>query len=218
MAQDARLDLGRYIQNPFNRQGEISKKLNFGDLFRSKPVTGSYPWNPSRFETEDLTKRMMTRKEILNPDLNFVGNAPFFDDNKEVTSAYHLFGNLGRFARAEDYDFTEGRAQTAQRPQDQPDYNPQWMEAYKISPTINPEKMAKNPMPRLKNPDPNGYLMRMAEGQVKSDMGENLSVASLLNRKTEIIDEQKQAEDKQGQTIANDNEKDTNISPGKTLA
>jgi hypothetical protein len=73
MAQDARLDLGRYVQNPFNRQGQVSKKLDFHDLFASKPATGEYPWNPSRFSERDLMKRMMTRKETLNPALNFVG-------------------------------------------------------------------------------------------------------------------------------------------------
>ena len=36
MARDARLDLGRYIQNPFNRRGEVSKRLDFDDLFKSK--------------------------------------------------------------------------------------------------------------------------------------------------------------------------------------
>jgi hypothetical protein len=35
MAQDARLDLGRYIRNPFNRQGQITKRLDFDELFRS---------------------------------------------------------------------------------------------------------------------------------------------------------------------------------------
>ena len=45
MAQDARLDLGRYLTNPFNRQGQIPRKLNFNDLFRAKPETGAAPWN-----------------------------------------------------------------------------------------------------------------------------------------------------------------------------
>jgi hypothetical protein len=95
MTKDARLDLGRYVSNPFNRQGQVSKKLDFHDLFRSKPATGDYPWNPSRFSERDLIKRMMTRKETLNPDLNFVGNAPFFDGNQNgVTPAYELFAGL----------------------------------------------------------------------------------------------------------------------------
>ena len=152
MAKDDRLDLGRYIQNPFNRRGQIAKRLNFDDLFRSEPESGQYPWNPSRFGQQDLMRRAMTRKMTLNPELEFVGNTPFFDGNEEVTEAYDMFG-LGRFDRQE-YDFDEGRAKTSQRPQDQPDFNPQWIEAYKLSPTVNPGKAAKNPMPRVRNPDP----------------------------------------------------------------
>lgn len=218
MAQDARLDLGRYVQNPFNRQGQVSKKLDFHDLFASKPATGDYPWNPSRFSERDLMKRMMTRKETLNPALNFVGNAPFFDGNENgVTPEYELFDGLGRFNRPEDYDFNEGRGKTAQRPQDQPDFNPQWMEAYKISPTVNPSKMAKNPMPRLRNPDPQGFLMAMAEKRAEGDVEDKPSIAQLLDRQGLIKSQQAEAEDKQGEETADVNDTQTNISPGKTL-
>jgi hypothetical protein len=217
MAKDSRLDLGRYIQNPFNRRGQIPKRLNFDDLFRAKPETGDYPWNPSRFDSTDLLKRSMTRKVTLNPDLNFVGNSPFFDGNKDVTPDYELFEGLGRFNRPMDYDFNEGRARTQQRPQDQPDFNPQWMEAYKISPTLNPGKMAKNPMPRLRNPDPNGYLMAMAENRAENEVEDKPSIAQLLDRQGLIKAQQKTAEEKQGETTANDNEVDTNVSPGKTV-
>ena len=216
MAKDARLDLGRYITNPFNRRGQIGKRLDFDDLFRAKPETGEYPWNPSRFTDRDLLKRAMTNKVTLNPDLNFVGNTPFFDDNSEVTSQYELFEGLGRFNRPEDYDFNEGRARTFQRPQDQPDFNPEWIEAYKISPTMNPGKAAKNPMPRLRNPDPNGYLMAMAERRAENEFEDKPSIAQLLDRQGLIKKEQAQAEEREGETTANDNEVETNISPGKT--
>jgi len=215
MAQDARLDLGRYIKNPFNRQGQIPRKLNFNDLFRAKPETGDSPWNNSRFTEKDLITRFMSRKEILNPELNFVSNSPFFDDNEKVTPSYEMFDGLGRFDRPTAYDFNEGRPRTNQRPQDQPDYNPKWMEAYNLSPTLRPEKAAKNPMPRLKNPDPNGILMRKAEGEVKSEMEDTPSVAQLLARKSTISSEQAKAEEEQGaEEIAKE---DQNISPGKTL-
>jgi hypothetical protein len=216
MAKDARLDLGRYITNPFNRRGQIGKRLDFDDLFRAKPETGEYPWNPSRFTDRDLLKRAMTNKVTLNPDLNFVGNTPFFDDNSEVTSQYELFEGLGRFNRPKDYDFNEGRARTFQRPQDQPDFNPEWLEAYKISPTMNPGKAAKNPMPRLRNPDPNGYLMSMAERRAENEFEDKPSIAQLLDREGLIKKEQAQAEEKQGETTADDNEVETNTSPGKT--
>ena len=216
MAKDARLDLGRYIQNHFNKQGQVSKRVNFDDSFRSKPDTGAYPWNPSRFTSEDLVKRGMSRKTTLNPDLNFVGNSPFFDSNEEVTPQYELFEGLGRFNRPADYDFDEGRARTRQRPQSQPDFNPQWMEAYKISPTLNPGKTAKNPMPRVRNPDPNGYLMAMAEKRAENEVEDKPSIAQLLDREGVIKAEQKKAEDKQGEETADENAVETNVSPGKT--
>jgi hypothetical protein len=217
MAQDARLDLGRYIQNPFNRQGQVARQLDFGDLFRAKPSTGEYPWNPSRFTERDLMKRMMTRKETLNPSLNFVGNAPFFDANTEVTPEYELFDGLGRFNRPEDYDFDEGRGRTPQRPQEQPDFNPQWVEAYRISPTLNPSKMAKNPMPRMRNPDPNGFLMAMAEKRAEGEVEDKPSIAQLLDRQGVIKAQQDKAEERQGETTAEDNQIEANVSPGKTV-
>lgn len=216
MARDARLDLGRYIQNPFNRRGEISKRLDFDDLFQSKANSGDYPWNPSKFNERDLLKRAMTRKVTLNPDLNFVGNTPFFDDNAEVTPQYELFEGLGRFNRPEDYDFDEGRARTTQRPQDQPDFNQDWIESYKLSPTLKPGKAARNPMPRLRNPDPNGYLMAGAEKRAENEIEDKPSIAQLLDRQGLIKTEQKQAEEKQGEKTANEEAVESNTSPGKT--
>jgi hypothetical protein len=52
--RDSRLDLGRYITNPFNRRGDITKRLDFDDLFTARAATGEYPFNPSRFETKDF--------------------------------------------------------------------------------------------------------------------------------------------------------------------
>lgn len=217
MAKDARLDLGRYVSNPFNRQGQVTKNLDFHDLFAPESSTGEYPWNPSRFSQRDLLKRMMTRKTTLNPALNFVGNAPFFDGNQNgVTSEYELFAGLGRFHRP-DYDFTEGRARTTQRPQDQPDFNPQWMEAYKLSPTMNPAKIAKNPMPRLRNPDPQGFLMAMAEKRAENEVEDKPSIAQLLDRQGLVKKPDVTTEDEQGEETANANETETNVSPGKTL-
>jgi hypothetical protein len=215
MAQDARLDLGRYLTNPFNRQGQIPRKLNFNDLFRAKPETGAAPWNNSRFTETDLINRLMSRKETLNPTLNFVSNSPFFDDNEKVTSSYEMFDGLGRFERPVSYDFDEGRPRTKQRPQDQPDYDPRWIEAYNLSPTLRPEKAAKNPMPRLKNPDPNGILMKKAQGEVKSETENTPSVAQLLERQSTVSAEQAKAEEEEGAEAIT--KEDTNVSPGKTI-
>lgn len=220
MAKDARLDLGRYIRNPFNRSGQIVKRLDFHDLYAAKPETGDAPFNVSRFSNKDLTKRIMSRKEVLNPDLNFVdphlkfaGNSPFFDNNTEVNDKYELFSGLGRFNRP-DYDFNEGRALTDQRPQDQPDFDPNWIEAYNLSPTLSPDKKAKNPMPRTANPDPRGYLLAMAESRAKNEVEDNPSIAQLLDRKGLI--KPVQVDEKQGEETANDNQVETNVSPGKT--
>jgi hypothetical protein len=215
MAKDARLDLGRYVRNPFNRQGQVPKRLRFDELFRSEVASGDYPWNPSRFTSEDLVKRAMTRKTTLNPNLNFVDNSPFFDGNTEVTPDYELFDGLGRFTR-NTYDFEEGRALTSQRPQDQPDFNPQWVEAYKLSPTLNPSKMAKNPMPRTRNPDPNGFLMAMAEKRAENEVEDKPSIAQLLDRQGLIKQQVKQNEERQGEETADEKSVEENVSPGKT--
>jgi len=186
MAKDDRLELGRYLNNPFNgnSQGRMVKQLNFRTLFESKPETGAPPWTPSRFKAEHLTNALQTRKATLNPRLRFVGNSPFFDDENQLDPKdYELFEGLGRFDRPQAYDFNEGRALTRNRPQNQPDFDPGWIDAYNVSPTVNPSKRAKNPMPRMKNPDPNGYLMRVAENRVESEAEDKVSVAQLLQRK-----------------------------------
>jgi len=208
MGKDARLDLGRYIDNPFNRNGQHGKRLDFDDLFRSKSSTGEYPWNPSRFTEKDILKRAQAKKVTLNPDLNFVGNTPFFDGNpEEKTQDYEMFEGIGRFNRPEDYDFEEGRPRTSQRPQQQPDFNPIWMEAYKISPTQKPGKESKNPMPRIRNPDPHGYLMAQAERRAESEIENDPSIAELLARGNKVVSQQKAAtERKEGQETATEAE------------
>ena len=193
MTKDARLDLGRYISNPFNRRGGVTKRLDFNDLFKSKAADGEYPWNPSRFTSRDLLKRSMTRKTTLNPELNFVGNSPFFDENRSSTRDYEVFDGIGRFNRPFDYDFEEGRPRTKQRPEQQPDFNQEWLEAYNISPTLNPAENASNPMPRMRNPDPKGYLMAEASNAVKSEEEGDASIAELLARQKKVVTEQTQA-------------------------
>jgi hypothetical protein len=207
MAKDARLELGRYISNPFNKQGKIVKQLDFNDLFRAKPDSGEYPWNPSRFTEEDLLKRSMTRKRIENPGLNFASNAPFFDGNEGVTREYEVFDGIGRFNRTEDYSFEEGRPVTKQRPQDQPDFDPGWVEAYKLSPTLKPGDVAKNPMPRTRNPDPNGFLMANAEARVEAEVEDTQSIASLLEREGSVSEETVKKEEAEGeQTVEEEQE------------
>jgi hypothetical protein len=59
-----------------------------------------------------------------------------------------------------------------------------WVEAYRISPTVKPEKRASNPMPRVANPDPKGYMMAAAEKRALDEAEDNKSVAQLLASKT----------------------------------
>jgi len=209
--KDARLELGRYISNPFDNKGRIPSQLSFRDLFRNKydTETGGSPWIPSRYTSDDLLKAIQNRKLTQNPRLNYVPNSPFWDNKNELPeSQYEMFEGLGRFSRS-NYDFNEGRAMTKTRPQDQPDFNPNWVEAYKLSPTVNPGKRAKNPMPRTKNPDPNGFIMSIAENRAESEVENKVSVAQLLQNKKLNPTEEREGEE----TV--DAEEGT--SPGKTV-
>jgi hypothetical protein len=211
--KDARLELGRYISNPFDSSGRIGSQLNFRELFRNQydTDTGGSPWAPSRFTSDYILKSIQNRKVKLNPRLNFVPNSPFWDNENQLPdSKYEMFEGLGRFSRPSDYDFENGRALTKVRPQDQPDFNEQWVEAYKLSPTINPGKRAKNPMPRMKNPDPNGFIMSLAEKQAENEFEGNVSVSQLLADK-----KLNPTEEREGERVVDDEE--NNISPGKTI-
>lgn len=210
--KDARLELDRYITNPFNNKGRISSQLNFRDLFRDKYATehGGSPWVPSRYTFEDLTKAVQNRKVINNPRLNYVPNSPFWDAKNELDpKQYEMFEGLGRFNRS-DYDFDEGRALTKVRPQQQPDFSEDWVNAYNLSPTVKPDKRAKNPMPRMRNPDPNGFIMQMAQNRAENEVEGNVSVAQLLANKKLNPQEEREGEE----VVA---EEEQNVSPGKTI-
>ena len=175
MAKDHRLALDRYIdftKDPFREK----RQVNFNDSFASKPSSGKSPWMPSRFTEDDLLRRVQTRKLQLNPTLNFVGDTP---------EEYEVFANIGRFTRKEGYNFEEGRPNTTLRPEDQPGFSPVWVEAYRISPTVNPDKRASNPMPRVSNPDPKGFMMAAAEKRALNEAEGDKSVAQLLSDKPE---------------------------------
>jgi hypothetical protein len=211
--KDQRLELNRYISNPFDNKGRIASQLNFRELFRNKydTETGGSPWIPSRYTSEDLLKAVQNRKVTLNPRLNFVPNSPFWDNKNELPpEQYEMFQGLGRFNRPTDYDFENGRALTKTRPQQQPDFRDDWVEAYKLSPTVNPGKRAKNPMPRMANPDPNGFIMSLAENRAESEAEGKASVAQLLQNK-----KLNPTEERIGNEIISKEEE--NISPGKTV-
>jgi hypothetical protein len=172
---DDRLDLNKYIGAAKDNGNKI--KTTFGDQFRVDPqegLGGQYPWNPGRFNTSDILNRVQARKRTLNAQLGSV--------DPDAPLDAQLFVGLGRFTRHTDYDFEKGQPITDNRPQNNPDYNPIWLEAYKISPTIPPNKRAKNPMPKASNPDPNGYIMQLAEGQAENTVDPQPSVAGLLSK------------------------------------
>ena len=78
--KDSRLDLNRYVRNPFDGRGRINRQLDFGELFRSKAPVGEYPWNNDRFQTEDLIKRardLGIRGVRIIPETNTAGNKFF---------------------------------------------------------------------------------------------------------------------------------------------
>jgi hypothetical protein len=64
-------------------------------------------------------------------------------------------------------------------------------------------------MPRLKNPDPNGYIMSIAEKQAENEVENNVSVAQLLADK-----KLNPTEEREGERVVDEEE---NVSPGKTI-
>jgi|TARA_E500000318_G_scaffold15773_1_gene16173 hypothetical protein len=210
MPRDHRLNLGRYISNPFNEAGQQIKKLDFHDLFRSKPTTGEYPWNPSRFDKNDLTRRMKTRKVSYNPGLGHVDNERQETVEFGPTQNFEVFKGLGRFNRNTDYDFIEGRGRTRVRPQEQPDFDPIWMEAYDLSPTIPAGERADNPMPSMANPDPKGYIMREGERIAEKEMEGDKSVAQLLSEGKPSKKKEKK-EERDGEKVVEEEKEDPEV-------
>jgi hypothetical protein len=171
---DERPDPSRYIGTA--NDGKIKK--SFGDNYRVKAdegIGGQYPWDPGRTNEKDILNRIQSQKITLNPRLGKV--------DPESPLNHQLFIGLGNFVRHENYDFQTGRPLTEHKPQDNPDFNDIWMAAYKISPTIPPNKRAKNRMPSADNPDPNGYIKQLAERQAVDDVEGGPSVATLLSDK-----------------------------------
>jgi hypothetical protein len=71
----------------------------------------------------------------------------------------------------------------------QPEFNPMWAKLYQVSPTIKPDDRITNPFPRLKNPDPKGYIMAAAENRAENEYEEKYSVARLLRDPDPVMNE-----------------------------
>ena len=177
---DDRIDLNRYIGAA--KDSANKTKTKFGDQFRvsaNEGIGGQYPWNPGRFNTSDILNYAQSRKRSLNSQLGTV------DPDEPLQT--RLFNDTTRFVRNTDYNFALGQPNTEHKPQNNPDFNEVWVEAYKISPTIPPGKRAKNPMPTASNPDPNGYIMQMAQSQAENTVEPKPSVANLLSKSKKPI-------------------------------
>jgi hypothetical protein len=186
MARDARLaghgsnyfsgnEPQRYIdftKDVFERKS----KVDYATLFTIPADSFQTPFSPGRFNETDIRKSLSARKQKLNPGLGFV---EFKQDEEGRVIPNEVFAGIGGpFNRQKDYNFNDGRPNTRQRPEDQPDYNPMWKEMYAFSPTV--EERSENPMPRMSNPDPKGRLMAQAESKAKNEVEDNKSVAQLL--------------------------------------
>jgi hypothetical protein len=169
MPRDSRLDLDQYFGDEFNRR----TKLDFDDLFRSSVTSDQYPWTPNRFTADKLLTYAESRKRNLNKRLNTV------DPNDPQN--FELFDGLGRFNKDESYDFNTGVAKTKHKPEEQINYNPTWMELYRLSPTIKPGDRIKNPMPSATNPDPYGYLLSTVQNQINKEEEGVVSISELVS-------------------------------------
>lgn len=136
--------------------GSKEKKLSYKDQFEVQPQSAETPWVPSRFGRTDLLRAVSNRRINQNPRLNYVSE-------ENGTEPYVQFKGLGRFNPSLDYDFENGRPLVDNQPEFQPDFDPAWLDAYSMSPVIEPTSRIKNPLPRRENVDPNGYLQLLIE-------------------------------------------------------
>ena len=174
MPRDARLqtndltDPNDYV-GAVNRVFKRQSKIDYSDSFKSKPLTSL-----NRFTTNDLRNKMQTDKRKHNR-LNVI--------DLEDPQNFELFTGLPRFDtdRRDLYNFDAGRPNTRGDFTQTPEFNPMWPDMYRVSPTVKPDARAKSPMPRMSNPDPNGYIMAQAEARAENEMEGDLSVAQLLS-------------------------------------
>ena len=170
-------DKGAYVKTKYEQQNRADS---------TKP-----PFQINRFGAAELRSRITSRKPTINPRLNFIDQNP---DN------FNLFQGLpGRFdnVRKELYDFEQGRP-VFQKPTflDSIEFQlkgDKWRETYELSPTMNPDKRSKNPMPRADNPDPRNYLFETMEAKAQAEVEGKMNVAQLMKASPAEI---KEAEEK----------------------
>lgn len=165
----------------FRKGSKGLRKIDYEESFRAK--SDQPPFNINRFGQQELLSKIVSKKPTLNRRLDFVDDPDSFE----------LFTGLGRFdtgrTNKEDpamslYSFDTGRANTKLDFRESPEFQAKgelWRERYALSPTISPEDRITNPMPRLENPDPKGYLMATAEKRAENEMEGNMNIAQLLS-------------------------------------
>ena len=165
----------------FKKGSKGLRKIDYEESFRAK--SNEPPFNINRFGREELRSKIVSKKPTLNRRLDFV------DD----PGSFELFTGLGRFDNGRTnkeepelslYSFEMGRANTKLDFRQSPEFQAKgeiWRERYSLSPTISPDDRIKNPMPRLANPDPKGYLMATAEQRAENEMEGKMNVAQLLS-------------------------------------
>ena len=171
MPRDARLNSPEQTINKVDSVFRKNAQINYSEAFKAKATQP--PFDINHFDASDLRNKLLAKKQVQNPGLNFVSDDP---------QNFELFSGLGRFDtdRGDLYNFEQGGPNTRHRFTQSPEYNPMWGNLYRVSPTIKPGDRITNPFPRLKNPDPKGYIMAAAESQAESEYEENYSVARLL--------------------------------------
>lgn len=157
------------------------RRVDYEESFRAK--SDQPPFNINRYSQNELKNRLVSRKPVLNRRLDFV------DD----PNSFELFTGLGRFDNGRTnkeepemslYNFEIGRANTKLDFRNSPEFQAKgelWKERYELSPTISPGDRIKNPMPRLDNPDPKGYLMATAKQRAENEAEGNMNIAQLLS-------------------------------------
>jgi hypothetical protein len=165
----------------FKKGSKGLRKIDYEESFRAK--SNEPPFNINRFGREELRSKIVSKKPTLNRRLDFV------DD----PGSFELFTGLGRFDNGRTnkeepelslYSFEMGRANTKLDFRQSPEFQAKgelWRERYALSPTISPGDRIKNPMPRLANPDPKGYLMATAQQRAENEMEGKMNVAQLLS-------------------------------------
>lgn len=185
------------LVNPSDYMDDVAKFFDKGPYVKQKyreqnrADSSQPPFQINRFGAAELKSRITSRKPIINPRLNFIANQP---DN------FNLFEGLpSRFDnnRKELYNFDQGRP-VFQKPTflDSIEFQlkgQKWKETFELSPTVDPEKRPKNPMPRIDNPDPRNYLFMSMEAKAEAEAEGKMNVAQLMKASpTEI----KEAEEK----------------------